>query len=151
METKPLVTERIYDAPANRIWKAITDNNDMKHWYFDIEGFMPVVGFEFQFWGKVDDREFLHICQVTEVVNGQKLSYTMTFNNFSDADYAPVKTEVCFELNPMGENQTRLKVTHTGLENFPENLKHFTGNDFIKGWGTLLDNSLKQYLKKALV
>jgi uncharacterized protein YndB with AHSA1/START domain len=150
MEAKPLVIERIYNAPVNRIWRAITDNDDMKHWYFDIEGFMPVIGFEFQFFGKVDNRQFLHICQITDVVTGQRLSYSMTFKDFSDANYAPVKTQVSFELNPIGANKTGLRLIHEGLENFPEGLKHFARKDFLQGWGNLLDVSLKQYLKKTL-
>jgi uncharacterized protein YndB with AHSA1/START domain len=150
MEAKPLVIDRIYDAPADRIWRAITDNNDMRQWYFDIEGFMPVIGFRFQFFGKVDGRVFLHICQVTDVVTGRRLSYIMTFKDFSDTNYAPVKTQVSFELNPIDANKTALRLIHEGLENFPEGLKHFTENDFLQGWGTLLDTSLKQYLKKAL-
>ena len=46
---EPLVLERTFDAPVALVWKALTDKEDIKQWYFDLRAFAPVVGFEFQF------------------------------------------------------------------------------------------------------
>ena len=52
MKSEPFVIKRTFNAPIERVWKAIKDKNDMKQWYFDIPEFKPQVGFEFQFEGK---------------------------------------------------------------------------------------------------
>ncbi len=49
MKANPIVIERTLNAPASRIWKALTDRNEVKSWYFDLAEFKPEVGFEFSF------------------------------------------------------------------------------------------------------
>jgi uncharacterized protein YndB with AHSA1/START domain len=51
MKAAPVIQEVVINASAAVVWKAITDKNEMKHWYFDLEEFKPEVGFEFQFYG----------------------------------------------------------------------------------------------------
>ena len=57
---QPFVIERTYNAPAEKVWKAITDKTQMKQWYFDLEKFEPKVGFEFSFEGGPQDKKYLH-------------------------------------------------------------------------------------------
>lgn len=46
----PLVLDHIYDASISKVWKALTDENSMKVWYFpQLVKFEPFVGFEFVF------------------------------------------------------------------------------------------------------
>jgi uncharacterized protein YndB with AHSA1/START domain len=49
MEPQPFVLERVFDAPATNVWKAITQNDYLKQWYFNIPDFKAKVGFEFTF------------------------------------------------------------------------------------------------------
>jgi len=49
MKDEPIVIERTFDAPVAKVWKAITDKDAMKQWYFDLPEFKAEVGFEFQF------------------------------------------------------------------------------------------------------
>ncbi|HEY1009998.1 MAG TPA: SRPBCC domain-containing protein, partial [Daejeonella sp.] len=51
METKPLIVERTYHAPIERVWKAITNKDQMKEWYFDLSEFRAEKGFKFSFVG----------------------------------------------------------------------------------------------------
>jgi len=44
-----VVIERTFNAPVERVWKALTDVEQMRQWYFDLKEFKPEVGFEFQF------------------------------------------------------------------------------------------------------
>ena len=44
-----VVIERTFNAPVARVWKALTDVEEMRHWYFDLKEFKPEVGFEFEF------------------------------------------------------------------------------------------------------
>jgi len=73
-QNEPFVIERVYNAPVEKVWKALTDNSYMKQWYFDIAEFEPVVGFEFQFEGSNEGRTFLHRCKITEVVEKKNLN-----------------------------------------------------------------------------
>ena len=36
-----VVIERTFDAPVVRVWKAITDVEAMRRWYFDLKEFKP--------------------------------------------------------------------------------------------------------------
>ena len=46
---KAVVIERTFNAPVPRVWKALTDVEEMRRWYFDLKEFKPEVGFEFEF------------------------------------------------------------------------------------------------------
>ena len=45
----PIVKEVLLDATPAKVWKALTDKDKMRQWYFDLKEFKPEVGFEFSF------------------------------------------------------------------------------------------------------
>jgi len=49
MNNEPFVIERIYNTPIAKVWSAITNKDEMKNWYFDLEEFKAEVGFKFSF------------------------------------------------------------------------------------------------------
>ena len=139
MQTSPLIKEALLDAPVQRVWKAITNNADMKHWYFDLEEFRPEVGFRFQFYGENEGRKFLHLCEVKEVIENKKISYTWTYDTHPDA-----VTLVSWELFPEG-NKTRLKLTHEGLDKLPQD-RDYAIDNFRAGWNEIVEKSLRNYV-----
>jgi uncharacterized protein YndB with AHSA1/START domain len=142
MKTEPFVIERTFNAPAAKIWKAITDKDEMKKWYFDLAEFKPVAGFEFQFLGgEPGGKQFLHLCKVTEVIEGRKLTHSWRYDGFEGNSF------VTWELFDEGD-KTRLKLTHAGLETFPAEKPEFAKENFVNGWTSILDISLKEYLEK---
>ena len=36
-----VIVERTFDAPVARVWKALTDVEQMRQWYFDLKEFKP--------------------------------------------------------------------------------------------------------------
>ena len=98
---EPIVIERTFNAPAEKVWQAISDNSQMKQWYFELEDFKPEVGFEFQFEGGDDKNTYVHLCKVTEVVPGKKLTYSWRYEGYEGNSF------VTFELFPEGD-KTRL-------------------------------------------
>lgn len=116
----------------------------MKNWYFQIAAFKPEPGFQFQFEGGSEEKKFVHICQVTEVIPEQKLAYTWRNAGF------PGETLVTFELFPEGEF-TRVQLTHAGLETFPANEPALDRQNFETGWKYILGTSLKNYLEPKTV
>jgi uncharacterized protein YndB with AHSA1/START domain len=140
MKNEPLIIERVYNAPAKAVWEAITDVNKMKQWYFDIKEFKPEVGFAFQFTGGSEDKKYLHLCKITEVIPGKKLTHSWQYDTY------PGKSFVTFELFDQGD-KTLLKLTHTGLETFPKE-KDFARESFTQGWTFITGTSLANYLEK---
>lgn len=140
MKNEPFVIERTFNAPVAKVWKAITDKEDMKVWYFTIKDFKPEVGFEFQFTGSDNEVSFLHLCKVTAVEVNKKLAYSWTY-----AEYEGYSV-VTIELFPEGD-KTRLRLTHEGLESFPANNKSFTRASFTQGWNQIIGTNLKDFLE----
>jgi uncharacterized protein YndB with AHSA1/START domain len=36
MNKETIVIERVYNAPISIVWKALTNNNELKKWYFKL-------------------------------------------------------------------------------------------------------------------
>ena len=140
MTSNLVIIEQSFDAPSDKVWKALTDNSQMKEWYFDIDSFRPEVGFKFHFTAGDDKKKYLHLCEITEVIPGKKISYTWRYDDFEG------NSLLSFELFDEG-NHTRLKLTHSGLETFP-NLPDFSPESFRKGWDYIIGTALKEFLEK---
>jgi len=142
----PVIIERTFDAPVAVVWKALTNLDDMKQWWphlATLESFKPDAGFATQFTIHHNGMDFVHVWKVTEVVPGEKFSYSWKFAGY------PGDSTVTYELFPEG-NKTRLKLTHSGLESFlPESNPHLARGNFLMGW-TSLCASLKTFLEKSI-
>lgn len=141
MNDEPLIIEQTFIAPAEKIWKAITDKNEMKQWYFDLVDFKAEIGFQFQFTGGPPEKTYVHLCTVTEVVPGRKLTYSWRYDGYAGNSF------VSFELFPEGKN-TRVRLTHAGLETFPTENPDLARHNFEAGWTDIIGRSLKEYLEK---
>lgn len=140
-EPESFVIERTFDAPVDRVWKSITDKNEMKHWYFDLKEFKAAVGFRFDFHAAGSEGEdYHHMCRITSVVPSRKLAYTWRYDGFGGLSL------VTFELFPEG-NKTRLKLTHSGLGSFPP-VKAFAKSNFEQGWTVIVGKNLKEYVEE---
>ena len=143
MSTNPFVIERTFNAPVEKVWKAITDVDQMKQWYFDMKGFKPVVGTEFSFSGGSEDKTYLHLCKVLEVEPLKKLKHSWRYEDH------PGNSVVTWELFPEA-NKTRVKLTHEGLETFPK-LPDFARENFEMGWTEIVGKLLEEFLQKEPV
>ncbi len=141
MKAEPIIIEKIFNASVNKVWKAVTDKNEMKHWYFDLAEFKPEIGFEFQFYGGTEENQYLHICRIVEVVKESKISYSWRYDGYEGISF------VTFELFSEG-NKTRLRLTHSGLESFPASNADFAKRNFEIGWTEIINNSLNNYLSQ---
>jgi len=141
MDNKPIILEILLNAPVNKVWKALTDKNEMKLWYFDLEEFKPEVGFRFHFTGGPSpDKQYLHLCEITEVIPEKKLSHSWRYDGY------PGNSFLTFELAPQ-ENKTLLKLTHKDLGTFPKDNPDFAISNFEEGWNSIINDSLNNYFK----
>jgi uncharacterized protein YndB with AHSA1/START domain len=138
---EPLVIERTFNATVARVWKALTNVDDMRRWYFDLKEFKPEAGFEFEFTVEHEGLQYCHLCKVTEAIPPKKLAYTWRYKGEEG------NSVVTFALFPEGD-RTRLKLTHEGLETFPK-LPAYARKNFEAGWTELLGSSLKNFLENS--
>ncbi|WP_207492659.1 SRPBCC family protein [Aridibaculum aurantiacum] len=136
----PFVIEQVVDAPASRIWQALTDKAQMKQWYFEVDEFKPEAGFHFTFTGGDEQQTFLHLCTIIEVVDKQKLRHSWQYEGQEEQTY------VTWELYEEGD-KTRVKLTHEGLELIAHHGPAFATNNFHEGWKYILGTALKNHVE----
>lgn len=135
-----LIKEFDYNVPIEKVWQALTDKDSMKKWYFpQLQKFEPIVGFKFQF--DQSSAEYQKEWVVTKVVKGKTLAHSWAYKDY------PGNSEVIFDLFSEG-NKTRLKITQTDLESFPDD-PHFARERFEWGWDNLLGQNLKRLLEDS--
>ena len=139
MNTEPIIIEQDYPNAAAAVWSALTDNSEMKQWYFVLPEFKAEIGFEFTFEGGTEQKRYLHFCRVTEVIAGRKRAYSWRYDGYPGISY------VSFEVSPNGDG-ARLTLTHSGLETFPGDNPDFAKHNFVAGWTQITGTSLRNYL-----
>lgn len=141
MDTPITVQYRI-NAPAEKVWKALTDKNEMKSWYFDIQDFELEIGKTFNFYEPGGENKYHHQGEILEAIPNQKLKHTWSYPDFSDQ-----KTMVTWDLKTEG-NETLVTLIHEGIDNFKDLGEGFSRENFTQGWNSILGQSLKGYLEK---
>jgi uncharacterized protein YndB with AHSA1/START domain len=140
MNNQPIFLERLLNAPISKVWEAITNKDEMKKWYFDLPEFKAEIGFTFQFLGSEETgTQYLHLCEVTEVVLGKKLTYSWRYDGYQGNSF------VTFELFEQGD-KTLLQLTHKGVDTFDKTNPDFAKNDFVEGWTHIINTALVNYL-----
>jgi uncharacterized protein YndB with AHSA1/START domain len=139
--TEAIIIERTLNAAVAGVWEAITDVDQMRQWYFDLKEFKPEVGFEFEFVVEHEGTKYHHLCKISEVVPQKKIAYTWRYKG------EPGDSLVTFELYADGDN-TRVKLTHTGIETFPKTTAYARKN-FESGWTEIIGTELKQFVEKS--
>ncbi|MEJ6979557.1 SRPBCC domain-containing protein [Pedobacter sp. P351] len=141
MKDEPVVIERTIDAEIETVWNSITDKDLMKQWYFDIPGFIPEKGLEFQFEAGDEKKKYVHLCKITEVIPTKKLSHSWRYEGYEGDSF------VTWDLSPQG-NKTLVKLTHKDLESFPSSNPDLAKENFIAGWTEIIGTNLPDFLKK---
>jgi uncharacterized protein YndB with AHSA1/START domain len=143
-EAGTVTMERSYNAPKERVWQALTNVENLRKWFFDVSGFEPKLGFKFEFSGDcgddINDEHYVHYCEVTDLIEGEKLTYSWSYKDYEGMSY------VTWQLFNQGEG-TRVVLTHRGLDTFPK-LANFTRDSFTGGWTYFMDEALKEFVEK---
>jgi len=138
----PVVVEQTFSAPIDKVWRALTDPDWMRQWYFDnIPGFKAEPGFETRFLVSNEGRDFPHVWKVTAAEPGRKLAYDWSYDGYEGDAF------VVFELSPQGST-TALKLTMTVRESFPDEIPEFRRESCIAGWNYFLKDRLRAFLEQ---
>ena len=143
LDPDKVILERSFNAPIEVVWRAITEPEEMKQWFFSsIKTFKPVVGFEVQVDSGCEGKTKAHVWRVTEVVPGRRIAYSWNY---------PVRrgnSAVSWELFDEGKS-TRLRLVHTGMQSLePEKNSPSERGSFFGGW-THFAGRLKEYVEKG--
>ncbi|MEH0154048.1 SRPBCC domain-containing protein [Limibacter armeniacum] len=141
-EAQPITVKQTFKAPIKTVWKAITEVEQMRLWFFeDIKAFEPEVGFETQFDVAVEDKVFPHLWKIMEVVPEQKITYNWKYKGFKGDSW------VTFELSEF-DSGTQVLLTHIGMESFPQEIPEFSRESCQGGWEYFIQQQLKAYLNQ---
>lgn len=136
----PIFVEQIFNAPTAIVWKAITDTDQMRQWFFEtMIDFEPKVGYQTEFDVECEGKIYLHQWKVTEVVPETRLVCDWRYGGY------PGESLVTWELSESTDG-TKLKLTHTGHDTFPQNNAIFSREICVAGWTYLVQESLKAFL-----
>lgn len=143
MKNEPVIIERVYNSPPDKVWHALTDVEQMRQWYFpSLTEFEPEVGFETRFDVENGEKLFPHIWKVAEVVPGKKISYEWKFGGY------PGNSLVSFELFDE-DGKTRIVLTHENLETFRGDIHpELAKPNFVEGWTYFIGTALKDFVEK---
>jgi uncharacterized protein YndB with AHSA1/START domain len=135
-----IVIEQEYKASLSDVWCAISNREEMKKWYFDtLVSFVPEEGFKTQFSVFSNGGNYIHVWEITQVNYRRKIAYTWRYDGY------PGISKVIFELFPQA-NSVLLRLTHEGIDSFPQDNPVFARENFVAGWKSLLQTKLKKYL-----
>lgn len=80
----PVIVKKIVEASLEKVWEALTDKNEMKQWFFDVDHFELKEGFEFRFAGQGRKGEkYMHICNHYRNDSMQKTPAPLTIRRFA--------------------------------------------------------------------
>lgn len=140
IEKRPVIVEEFFKQSTTEVWDAITELQSMTHWFFeDIPNFKAEVGFKTRFVVSSGQQDFIHLWEITEVVPLKRIAYNWRYEGYSGESF------VIFELIDMGDI-TRLKVSHLGMESFPDHIPEFTRESCQGGWNYFIKDQLKAFL-----
>lgn len=130
-----------FEISSEMLWEYLTVSTHMKKWWFSqIRNFEPIAGFQTRFTVTYKNEKYVHLWEVLDVVQQKKLKLDWQYANY------PGKAYALFELenNPHG---TLLTLTSDVLEFFP-NHEAFSRSSVLRGWTTLLQKRLPNYIKE---
>ena len=139
---REIFVERTFDASVDKVWGAITEIEQMKHWFMkELASFKAEVGFETAFNVHHNGKDYPHTWKVIEVIPQEKVAVEWRFPGNSGISVATM------ELFPEG-TRTKLRVTHTGIATHPQDNPDFARGSFQQGWNEIADQ-LQAYIGKA--
>ena len=133
--------QKIYAAPVDRVWQALTDAEAVSTWLMPTD-IRPEVGHRFTFQTKpYPGFDGTVHCEVLEVVPRQLIAYSWSGGGLRN-------TVVRFELRESSEG-TELHFSHTGFGGLLNRL--FVRRILASGWrGQLLTRQLTAYLQSSV-
>jgi uncharacterized protein YndB with AHSA1/START domain len=146
MTNNNLKLQRIYNAPIELVWKAITDREHLKQWYFDFsEDFKLEIDHQFDWTaGPPDGKQWLHRGKMVEIIEGKKLAHIWEYPGYSGTSL------VVWELTAIDALTTQLTFTHQFTVPFDPTVEALRKEHFAEGWNYIIHTALKDFLSNII-
>jgi len=143
-QDKKISLTKIYQAPIETVWKAITERKQLKEWYFDFsEDFKLEIGNTFEWYGgEPGGKQWLHRGKMVEIIENKRLIHTWEYPG-----YTGIST-ITWELKAIDEKTTELYFTHDFTIPFEPNEEALRRESFLAGWEYILNIGWPEYLNK---
>lgn len=138
MLADPILIEDTINSSIEKLWSALTNPEEMAQWYFEVPKFDAEEGFQIHF----SSCDYLHRWVVTRVVPHHILEYKWLYPDY------PGESVLTLELLYINEYSTKLVLTHSGVESFPEDNPDFSRASFEEGWNKIIQN-LHEYVEET--
>jgi len=139
----PIITLQTFHKPIEEVWNTLTKCELMQLWFFNnIPSFEAKAGFKTQFNVQSENRNFMHLWTVVDVIPFKKIICNWKYQNIKG------DSNITFELDETNEG-TKLTVTCKVLEDFPLDIPEFKTESCVAGWNYFINNRLKEYLSKS--
>ena len=130
------------NAPVSKVWKALTEKDELKEWMMMPTDFEAVAGKEFTFKAKGNENWDGYIyCKVMEVEMNKKLSFTW------NAKIVGAETLVTILVVEKG-GKTELTLIHTGWEKLAAENRTEMIKSHNQGWDERILQKLPEYLSE---
>jgi uncharacterized protein YndB with AHSA1/START domain len=137
---EPILKKVTINAPASKVWKALTNPAEIEKWMLMQTTFLPQKDKGFTFKAEpTENWDGIFKCSVKEIIENKKLVYSW------DTGFINAETIVSFELKEEGK-QTEVTLTHSGWEKMAANQEQ-TKNSHIEGWDIRFVQKLKEYVE----
>lgn len=132
------------NSEVENVWKAITQPEEMKKWYFNISNFEAKEGEIYDFIISITDddgeHDFRYLFKILEVIPNKKLSHT-----WEHPGHTAGLSTLTWELIPDNKS-TKVILTHENMKDITdENSKYFSRDSYDTSWKDTL-----QKLKESL-
>ncbi len=124
---------RVIDAPADIVFKTITDPAELTNWFPDHAILEPRVGgkIRLSFYKEKStelERDHLQEGTIKEFIPGKKVSYTWQFKDTPEL----TETIVTWELEEIDDKKTRVVLNHSGFTG--KEIGKLSSAEFDNGW-----------------
>ena len=139
-DLSPIQVSVKVNAPIEKVWEAITNPNQMRHWCFDIQKESIENGDTFTFYEPGGKNEYLHECLVLDFDENTLFRHTWAYPEISQGS-----STVSWDLEKQGDI-TEVILTHEGTEHLLDAGDVMARENFVEGWSELL-RDLKKFVE----
>ena len=129
------------NVPVARVWKALTNADELGNWMLMPTTFKPEIGNQFLFQADANENWDGKIhCKILEIETNKKLAFTW------NSQMINAETLVTIHLKDLNE-KTELTLIHSGWEKLPANAEQMK-QAHNEGWNLRIAEKLPQLVEK---
>lgn len=143
-DIQPIQVSTLIHAPIERIWKAITEPEQLRQWFVGVDTDKIEDGTSFQFIELFGEEQVVHEALVLEFEENSLLRHTWTYPELSQWS-----STVNWDLETEG-NHVKVIVTHEGIHHIAQDIPDLSPIRIYKFWDKALNKHLKIFVERNI-